>query len=590
MSDTGRRRLWSVGPAALNVLPRQLGGRREVGLLPVAVVLVLGYLVLAPVAMAILSSFKLTEGVLPFEDAAEWTLQNYRTVFLDAGTYSVLANTLIFSVGSVVLSMGISIVLAWLVERTDMPLRNVTFALVIASIGIPSVISAIAWVLLLNPTNGLVNLFLRGLLPGMEKGPLDIFTMGGLLFVQSTTMVPVTFLLISAAFRAMDASLEDAAFVAGASRLKVMRLVALPLIAPALLGAAIYQFVNVVASFDLPLIIGLRGGIPLLSTEIYTQARPSFGLPNFGVASTYSILLLALAFGPLLIYTRLLGRGDRFATISSRGYRPSVVPLGSWKLPALLFVAAFMVVSIVLPVFVMVWTSVQPFYAVPSPESIDRITFDAYQRMVASDTIVKAMWNTVLVGTATAIGALTLGFLVGWILVRTRSRLRLPLDMLAFIPHALPGVIIGLSVLLLYLLLPLPLYGTIWLIAIGLMTQFIALSTRLMSGGIVQVERQLEEAGDASGASRRTVLGRIVLPLVLPVYLNGVLLVFVASIQHLTIPLMLFTPDSAVLSTVIWREWDHGDTSMTAALGVVMVTATVTLSILLRRLRGTDAT
>jgi iron(III) transport system permease protein len=209
--------------------------------------------------------------------------------------------------------------------------------------------------------------------------------------------------------------------------------------------------------------------------------------------------------------------------------------------------------------------------------------------MLASDALVPIMWKTILVGTATAIGALTLGFLVGWILVRTRSRLRLPLDMLAFIPHALPGVIIGLSVLLLYLLLPLPLYGTIWLIAIGLMTQFIALSTRMMSGGIVQVERQLEEAGDAAGASKRTVLGRIVLPLVLPVYLNGVLLVFVASIQHLTIPLMLFTPDSAVLSTTIWREWDHGDTSMTAALGVVMVTATVGLSVLLRNLRRTQA-
>jgi iron(III) transport system permease protein len=181
-----------------------------------------------------------------------------------------------------------------------------------------------------------------------------------------------------------------------------------------------------------------------------------------------------------------------------------------------------------------------------------------------------------------------LGLLVAWLLVRTRSRLRVVLDFLAFMPQALPGVIIGVSVLLLYLLLPLPLYGTIWVIVLGLTTQFIALSTRIMSSGIVQVDRQLEEAGDASGASRVTILRRVIVPLIRPAFLNGLLLVFLSSIQHLTVPLMLFTPDTAVLSTVIWDEWDHGDTATTAALGVILILVTVTLSVALRR-READA-
>jgi iron(III) transport system permease protein len=574
-------------PAVVRAARQRRPVRTRRSVLAPVTVLLLGYLVLAPLLMALLSSFKKTDGFLPFEAGSPWSLDNYREVFASRATYSVMGNTLLFAVGSVLVALIISVGLAWLVERTDLPGRKSVFVLVIAAIGVPSIITGIAWVLLLNPTNGVVNLAVDKLLPG-EGSPLNVFSMPGLIFVQSLTLVPVTFLLITAAFKTMDASIEEAGLASGASRATVLRKITLPMLAPALLGAVIYQFVNVVASMDLPLIIGLRADIPLLSTLIFTEAQPQTGIPDYGLTSAYSVFLLLLAMVPIFIYTRMLTKAERFATISGKGYHPHRVALSRRaKVVSLALVAVYMLLSLGMPLFIMLWTSLQPFYSVPSAESLQTISGDAYGRIFTGHSIGKVWINTGIMGVGTALATMLLGLFTAWILVRTRSRLRVVLELLAFLPQALPGVIIGVSVLLLYLLLPLDLYGTIWIIVIGLTTQFVALSTRIMTSGIVQIDRQLEEAGEASGATKGTVLRQIILPLVMPAFLNGFLLVFLSSIQHLTVPLLLFTPDTIVLSTVIWNEWDHGDTGTTAAFGVILMCVTVTLSLVLRR-RETD--
>ena len=295
------------------------------------------------------------------------------------------------------------------------------------------------------------------------------------------------------------------------------------------------------------------------------------------------MFLLASALVPILIYTRMLGKAERFATISGKGHHPYRVHLDRRaRVMSLLLVGLFMVLSLGLPLFIMLWTSLQPHYSVPSVESLGTLTTAAYGKVFTNPTISGAWLNTAMVGIGTARvhgprpahGADP---------VRTKPRLRVVLEMLAFLPQVLPGVIIGVSVLLLDLMLPFHLYGTIWIIIIGLTTQFVALSTRIMSSGIVQIDRQLEEAGDASGATRPTILTRIVFPLVLPAFVNGFLLIFLSSIQHLTVPLLLYTPDTIVLSTVIWSEWDHGDTGTTAALGTLLLMVTITLSLTVRR-------
>ncbi len=566
--------------------PRRVARRSPITGRTIAVVitvLIVVYLVLGPLAMLLFSSFRLTEGNLPFSPDATWTLQNYAEVFLSESTWRLLLTTLFFSFGSLAMSFTLAISLAWLTERTNMPFRNVLFVLVVASIGIPNVVLGIAWELILNPVNGLVNLGIRELIGWEGQGPLNVFTLPGLIFVQGISLVPITYLLVAAAFRAIDISLEDAGATSGADFRTIARRITLPLLLPALLSAFVYQFVTVIESFDIPLIIGLRGGIPVLSTQIYITARPPGGLPDYGLASTYSILLLVVVLLPLLFYNRVIGQSERYATITGRGYQPRRIDLRRWKIPAILFGLAFALVSFIMPALTLLWASIQPYYAVPSWDAFGRITFEAYAELLSSDTFQQAALNTVILGLAVGFLTLVLGTVVSWILVRTRSRARVGLDFLAFLPHAMPGVIIGISILLIYLYVPIPIYGTLWIIVVALTTQYLSLSTRLMTAGIAQVKLELEEAGEASGASWLATIRLIVRPLVWPAVLNGFLLVFLQAIKNLTLALILISPDGVVLSTLIYQFWDRANTAGAGAVGVIVLTITVLLSIGLRR-------
>ncbi len=556
----------------------------------VATAVVLGvliYLIIGPLVMLFLSTFRDSHGALPFSPIATWTLDNYPAVLGRESTWRLLVNTFGFSLGALFLGFTVACMLAWLTERTNMPFRNVLFVAVVASLGIPNVIIGIAWDLVLNPVNGLVNVFLRQSFGFARPGPIDLYTLPGMIFVQGISLVPITYLLVSAAFRAIDVSMEDAGAAAGAPFRTVMRRVTLPLLTPALLSAFVYQFVTVVESFDIPLVIGIRAGIPVLSTQIYVQAHPASGLPEYGLASTYSLFLLAIALGPLVLYNRIISKSERYATITGRGYTPRRIDLGVWKVPAALFGLGFVILSFVTPALTLFWASIQPFYALPSAESFARITFAAYGEVFRNPATLRAITNTLILAVSVATGTLILGTLVSWILVRTKSRARVLLDLLAFLPHAMPGVIIGLSILLIYLImdraLPFPVYGTLLIIIIAQSTQYVSLATRLMSAGIAQIKLELEEAADISGASWGATVRRILLPLIRPAFINGYLLVFLGSIKNLTLPLILGTPQTVVLSTLVFGFWDKADTASTGAVGILALGITVVMSIFLRR-------
>lgn len=549
------------------------------------------YLIGGPLGVLLFSSVKRTEGVLPFESAAPYSVENYQDVFLSANTWNTVWNTLIYSAGALFLSFTVAIALAWLVERTDIPLRNTIYTLVIAALGIPAVIAGISWGLLGNPRIGVVNVFLRGLVGAEGEGPFNVFSFWGMIGVQAITMVPVTFLLITGAFRAMDASLEEAAVVSGARFRRVIGKVSLPVLAPALLSALIYQLVTVIESFDIPLVIGLRSGISVLSTTVFTAVKPVGGLPNYGIASTFSVLMLLFALGPLLWYNRILARADQFSTVTGKDFRQKRYELGRAKPFALFGVFLYVLVSLILPLFILIWTSLIPFYEVPSREALTRVSLDAYRNLNDSAFFTDALRNTFVVGISVAVGAMLIGVLTAWIVVRTQTRWSRALDVLAYVPHAMPGVIIGTSILLIYLVLPIPLTGTVWIIVIALSTQYTSLSTRQMNGAISQIQVQLEEAAEVSGARQTQIFRRVLLPLIMPPFVNGALLIFLLSIRNLTLALILQGPDSILLSVLVFTRWDAGQTEDTAAIGIVMLVITLAMSIALRRASaiGSDA-
>ena len=284
-------------PVRLDRSPRQargpqLKGGWAQGLMIVVIVVVLAYLVVGPLALLFITSVRTPEA-LPFDVGTTWTFESYVEVLRNPDLYELLWNTLGIAAGSMCVAFVLSVVLAWLVERTDVPRPNLAAILIILGLGLPGFISGIGWVILANPTNGVINEVLRAL-PGIggEDGPLNIYSAYGFVFVQGINFVPATFLLVAAAFRAMDVRMEEAAVISGASTWTTLRRITLPMLAPALIGAFIYMFITVVESFDIPLTIGIRAGITVLSSEVYINLHPAVGFPDYAQASVHGIMLL----------------------------------------------------------------------------------------------------------------------------------------------------------------------------------------------------------------------------------------------------------------------------------------------------------
>ncbi|MDT4962076.1 MAG: iron(III) transport system permease protein [Pseudonocardiales bacterium] len=552
-------------------------------------ILVLLYLVLGPLIMLVVSAFEDTSGGVVITPPFPWTGANFDTVFTSSETYSVLWTTVLFSGGALIFAFAVSLTFAWLVERTDMPARNTIFVLVVAPQGMPALISAIAWSLLLNPTNGFLNEVLRSVFHLSGPGPLNVYSLPWMILVQGMALVPLTFLLVTASLRGMNASLEDAARTSGSGFWTIARKVTLPLLRPAIIGALVYEFVTVVEAVDIPLVLGLPGHVTVLSTQIYNASHPPVGLPNYGVGSTYGIFLLILALAPLLFYNKIIGNSSDYVTVTGKTFRPKIQELGRLKPWAMLFSWGYIFVSFALPLLILIWASIQPYFGTLSRDALKRVTVKSYKSTLSSDLFATALKNTIILGLATAAGSMILAMLVSWIIVRSRSRFRWMADVLAFLPHAIPGVVIGLSTLLIYLILPIPVYGTIWIIAIAMGTQYVSLGTRLTTGGIAQIQRSLEEAAEASGAKQRHVWRRVLVPLLRPVFFNGFLMVFLASIQNLTLPLMLYSTGNLVLSSLIYTRWDYGDATGTAVLSVVMTAITIVAALFLRGAGGRRA-
>lgn len=545
---------------------------------------ILGYLVMGPLLVLFAASFQDTVLGLDVKPPVRWTFQNYAEAFFTSSFTSVLWTTLVFTVGSLAFTFVVSFALSMLIERTDLPFRNVVFILVVAPSGIPAVILAISWSMLVNPTNGVVNVFLRDLfgLAG-TTGPFNIYSVPWMILVQGMALVPLTFLLITASLRGMSNVLEEAGRASGAKTSVVLRTVTIPLLKPALVGALVYQFVTVVSVLDIPLLIGRPGGISVLSTRIYDASNPVTGLPNNGIASAYGVFLLLISLAPLYFYNRVVGQSGSYVTVTGKSRAPRRLSLGRWKPVATVAVLGYVGVSFVLPAMVLLWASTQPFLGGITLESLGRTTFAAYRGVFEDGVFRLSLMNTFVLGVTASLLAMVMSTAVSWIIVRVRSRFTPLVDLLAFMPHAFPGVVIGLATLFVYLLLPLPIYGTIWIIVLAMATQFIGLGTRMMTSGIAQIQVGLEEASFISGASGLQTTWRVLLPLLRPALFNGLLVVFLSSIQNLTLPLMLGSGDNVVLSTMIYGRWFAGDGPGTAALGVVLTVTTLAMTLFLRR-------
>jgi iron(III) transport system permease protein len=537
-------------------------------------IVVVSYLVLVPLILLLYASVRSTEDKLPFESTVT-TLSNYTAVLTNPSTLPIFLNTFLFTAGSLAVGLPLAVLMAWLLERTAIPARRWIVTLILVPMTIPSLLSAIAWIQLLDPRIGLINVVLRSVL-GLsgDTGPFDIYTLYGMCFVQGLRLVPSAYLMIAASFRAMDPSLEEQSAMAGRGVTQTTLRITLPIMRPALLAMLIYYIIVVIESFDIPGLLGFTARIRVLSTAIYWATHSEVGLPDYGLASALGVMVLALALLLMWIYQRLTAHQERFATITGKGYRPRQINLGAWTAPATGLCVLYVAMAVVVPFLMLIWTSVQPFYAIPSADSLARVSFEGYVKIWQESSVMRALWNTTVLALVTSAATILLAVLVSWFVVRRRKAadgLSHYLATVSFLPQCVPSIVIGLAFIFVYVRFPIPIYGTLWIIALAMTTRYLAYSSRTMTSALMQVHGELEEASQMARAPWARTLRKITMPLLAPAIINVFFWVAVHAMQELSMALMLYNPDTVVVSTIIWSMWQNGRTADTAVLGVILI-------------------
>ncbi|MFN8058976.1 MAG: iron ABC transporter permease [Vicinamibacterales bacterium] len=540
-------------------------------------------LVSGPLVALVLTAFRATADALPFEPQASWTLENVRRLLTDASLFaSVVPTTVVYTVAVVALAMALGTFFAWLIERTDIGGRSALFVALVSPLVIPTVVKAIAWVMLAGPAAGYVNVALRRLFAFGAPGPLNIFTLPGLILGQTLELVPLGVIFMTAAFRGLDPSFEDASALSGAGPWTTLRRVTIPVLLPATLALAVVLTTLTLEMVELPLAIGTPGGVRVFSTWMFLAMNQAGLLPDYGFVAAATAPVFGLGLAALWLYNRATRTAERYVTLSGKGFRPRRVSLGIWRPLAWLVTATYVMVALAVPAGIMLVTSIFPGAARSARALLQPPSLEAYRAVLGDPTTALAFRNTVVAGGTGATAAVALSVVVAWLVVRTTVPGRRWLDFMTFAPLTIPAVIMGFAVALLYLVVPIGIYGTVWILAVAYATR-LAVASRILRASLLQVHRDLEDASAVSGATMIQTLCRVVVPLLSPAIGVAWLLLFVVSFREFTIGMILYRPGNVVVGVHLWRLYERGELAQASALGFSMIAIVAVLGIVVRR-------
>jgi iron(III) transport system permease protein len=525
------------------------------------------YMAVIPLGFLLWQSFRTPQTA---EIEAVFTLGNYAAAYGTSDTLGLFWTSIQFASGASLFAFLIGATLAWTNERTNTPFKSLFFALSIIPLVIPGILFTVAWILLASPQIGIINQVLQAWL-GLEDPPFDIYSMGGMIWVDGLHYSPMAFLLMTAAFRALDPSLEESATMSGASIWQVVWRVTLRLTWPAILATILILFVRSIESFEVPALLGLPAGIEVFTSAIYQAVHryPS----QTGLASAYAVALLAITTVGVYFVSRLSSRGSKYATVTGKGFRPRQIDLGRWRWPAAAMSAGYFLLIVGLPFLVLLWSSFQRFYSAPSMQALQNLTLDPYRFILGYPNLGRTVANSVLLSFGSATVVMLVTSVICWIVVKTKVRGRWILDNIASLPIVFPGLVLGLSIMIFYLNVDIGVYGTIWIMFIAYITRFMPYGLRYNTSSMLQIHKELEESAAMCGASWSTTFRRVILPLLMPGLLAGWIYVTIVSIRELSTSILLYSPDTQVLSIVIWELWENGQYVELSALGVMFILA-----------------
>jgi iron(III) transport system permease protein len=546
-SPRARRRLWAILAVA-----------------PLFVALV--FFIVYPVGILLLGSFAKGEPTRLLAAFRNLTLSNYTELYGSAALYRALANSLAGCAGGAALAVVVGLFFAWVVARTDVRAKGLIEVVAIMPLFISPVVASMAWAILANDRSGILNVVFKDL--GVDFR-FNIYSIPGIWFVLGVYYAPYTYMFLVPALQRMDPALEEASAITGAGTWQTLRRVTFPLIIHPLLSAAILVFVVTLGLFAVPALLAIPANIHFLTTYLFNLVTGN--PPLYDKAAAVSVLLIGLTLSGIFLQRRIIARRS-VVTITGKSVQPRLFRLGGWRPLVSALVILYLCLTVVLPFLALLLVSIRQFLFIPTLASLfdsQFLTLRHVRFLWAHEQAFRSIWNSLYMGAVAAVVGSCLCFLTAYCIHRSRLPGRTWLDYLSVVPVAVPGLVIGVAYLWAWISFPVPIYGTIWILALAYVARFIPDGVRAAGANLLQIHRELEETSRIHGGTFWDTLWRVVVPLARPGILSSMILLFVLAVRELGSSIFLYTTESIVLAVQIYNHWESGEFGATALLSLV---------------------
>jgi iron(III) transport system permease protein len=531
-----------------------------------ALMVVLAFLVLYPVAMLLLGALTNTNPVVDGFGVFDLSLGNFIAVLGNPNVHFALANSLIACAGGTALAVAIGLAFSWIVVRTNTPWKGFIGAASMIPLFVPPLVAGVAWSILGSPKSGLVNTMLKW--AGVDWR-IDLYSMAGLIVVFGMYYAPYVYMFTASALRNMDPSLEEAAEISGVGPVRTLFTITFPLIAPAIISGGLLSFIVMLGIYGIPAVLGAPANIPVLTTYIFKLTN--WSPPLYSTAAAVAIILMVVTGALVALQQRVLS-GKSFTTVAGKAFRPRSLDLGPWRWLTLALALIYLLVVVVLPLLALVVAAFRRFLFIPNAASLfdmRHYSLVHFESIFDNPLTMRSIWNTMEVGFVTAVLGGVLAFAIGYTVHRGSAPGRRGLDLIATLPVAIPGLVIGVAYLWAWIGLPGGLYGTIWILALAFVARFIPDTMKALSTSFLQIHRELEEAAWVCGKGLIGTIRTIVLPLARPGIVAATTLLFILAIRELGSSLFLYTSDTTVMAVLLLDYYEGGNTGKTAAFSLV---------------------
>jgi len=499
-----------------------------------------------------------------FGQPVGFTLQNYITVFTDPQLGMLFANSFVYALGSALFSVSIASLLAWIVARTDAPLKKLAELLPVIPLVFPPILKNIAWIHILAPRSGILNNLLSDLV-GTKVTIFNAFSIPAMIWTYGLAMVPVAFLFILPSFILGDPSLEEAANMSGASTRKAMFKITLPLAFPAIFSTFILMLIGGLEAFETAVLQGMPGGIYVFVSRVYDAIEVKL---NPGLATAYASILITITISLVGVYVWSTRKAHKYATVVGKAYRPRLIRLGKWKYVAFLFVLGFFFISTIIPYGVVAVISAIPYFEYSVFKSFpSHLTNTNYVEVLSHPTFQRGMLNSLLLGLSAAVVVVIACAIMAYVIHRGTGRGKKLFEFTGTLPLGFPGILLGLGLLWAYY--GTPLFGSLWGILVAYLVVYTPHGLRTLSSATIRIHKELEEASNVHGGSWLYTFRRITLPLLKPAMAAGFFFIFIQAQRNLGSVVLLSGPGIEVAPAVIFDYFNAGQWGETAAAGLI---------------------